>query len=522
MDFGLALVVAPRAGFFGRALAAVRFAAVRFVLDRFMPALYSSGAAASIRAWSAGPLGTYDPAFMILDRATIFALHWAAVLVHQADEGRFATVGLDVVLNVAAIAVLVRPTSLVRLGALCAVQLLGAAIAFPYVTNHLLLMTAVDGMILCALVVRFSAPRDASDDARAGVVAAIAPPARAALVLVYAFGAFAKLNADFLDPDLSCAPALLGRIRGLLPALPMPGERTAIWATVGVEVALPLLLLGRRTWRAGIALGGALHLLLALAGLFEFAAVGLALYTLYLPADLALRVPLARTLPSTRRGGSLVVIGVAATVCYALMHSWRLEAVARVLPALAASSPSGRLAGLLWLPLGAGSLGALVRLVQARPDAHASPRGGPAAAAAWAVTLLVALNGLAPYVGLKTEASYTMFSNLRTEGGLWNHLILPVDVRIFALQNDLVRPLDASDAWLRARARAGERLVFLGFHHYASRRPELRVRYERAGEVREVERVALDPLLSRPVPYLLRKLLWFKPVPSDGRNACQH
>jgi hypothetical protein len=108
-------------------LAAVRFAAVRFVLDRFMPALYSSGAAASIRAWSAGPLGTYDPAFMILDRATIFALHWAiAVLVHQADEGRFATVGLDVVLNVAAIAVLVRPTSLVRLGALCAVQLLGA------------------------------------------------------------------------------------------------------------------------------------------------------------------------------------------------------------------------------------------------------------------------------------------------------------------------------------------------------------------------------------------------------------
>jgi hypothetical protein len=166
------------------------------------------------------------------------------------------------------------------------------------------------------------------------------------------------------------------------------------------------------------------------------------------------------------------------------------------------------------------TLAMLIGLIRARPDDRAAR--ARSATAAWAIVVGVGLNGLAPYLGLKTEASYTMFSNLRTEGGTWNHLVLPVEVRLFGLLNDLVRPLEASDEWLRARAEAGERLVFLGFHHYANRRPDLRVRYERAGEVHEVERVALDPVLSRPVPYLVRKLLWFKPVPSDGRNACQH
>ena len=43
-----------------------------------------------------------------------------------------------------------------------------------------------------------------------------------------------------------------------------------------------------------------------------------------------------------------------------------------------------------------------------------------------AVTLVLALyaaNGLGPYLGLKTEFSMAMFSNLRCRG--WNHLLLP-------------------------------------------------------------------------------------------------
>jgi len=39
--------------------------------------------------------------------------------------------------------------------------------------------------------------------------------------------------------------------------------------------------------------------------------------------------------------------------------------------------------------------------------------------------LLALLNGSAPYLGLKTHNTWTMFSNLQVEGGQTNHLLIP-------------------------------------------------------------------------------------------------
>jgi hypothetical protein len=454
-----------------------------------------------------------------LDRAALFALLWAvAILVHQADEDRFATLGVDPVLIVAAVAVLLRPTSATRVAALCLVQVLAAAIRFPYVTNHWALVTAVDAMVLAAIPSARGGGHPHGDIRRA-VFATVAAPARAALVLVYAFAALAKLNTDFLDPDLSCAPYLYGNVVALVPALPVPSAALAIWATIVIEIAVATLLLHRRTWRIGLMLAGAFHLLLALAGFYEFAAVAFALYMFFLPSEAGVRVPAA--LGSERRG-TLPTVLVATALLYAVLHASRLDAVTTALPALAAGSATGRFAGLLWLPLGTATLAVVVRRLRPHVEERSAHASWRVAAPAWAIVALVAVNGAAPYLGLKTEAAYTMFSNLRTEGTRWNHLVIPVGVRLFELQNDLVRPLDASDDWLRARARDGDRVVFFTFHHYVSRRPDLRVRYERAGRVHDVEHVGADPVLSRPVPYLARKLLWFKPVPPDGRNTCQH
>ena len=43
---------------------------------------------------------------------------------------------------------------------------------------------------------------------------------------------------------------------------------------------------------------------------------------------------------------------------------------------------------------------------------------------------LVFLNALTPYVGLKTQNSWTMYSNLQTEPGRWNHSLIPEVVRL--------------------------------------------------------------------------------------------
>jgi hypothetical protein len=64
----------------------------------------------------------------------------------------------------------------------------------------------------------------------------------------------------------------------------------------------------------------------------------------------------------------------------------------------------------------------------------------------WAVApVLVALNALTPYVGLKTQNAFTMYSNLQTEQGVWNHLFLPEAMRVFELQDDLVEIVNADD-----------------------------------------------------------------------------
>ena len=54
------------------------------------------------------------------------------------------------------------------------------------------------------------------------------------------------------------------------------------------------------------------------------------------------------------------------------------------------------------------------------------------------VPLLTGLNGCSPYLGLKTETAFAMYSNLRTEGGQSNHLLVPAGVQLFGFQQDLV------------------------------------------------------------------------------------
>ena len=51
-------------------------------------------------------------------------------------------------------------------------------------------------------------------------------------------------------------------------------------------------------------------------------------------------------------------------------------------------------------------------------------------------TLLLIL-GSTSYFGLNTTRNFSMFSNLRTEGNEWNHLILPKELRVFPYQDEI-------------------------------------------------------------------------------------
>ena len=56
----------------------------------------------------------------------------------------------------------------------------------------------------------------------------------------------------------------------------------------------------------------------------------------------------------------------------------------------------------------------------------------------YAFPLVLFLSCLSPYIGLKTESSIAMFSNLHTEGGLTNHLLFDKPPYLFDYQKDVV------------------------------------------------------------------------------------
>ena len=53
--------------------------------------------------------------------------------------------------------------------------------------------------------------------------------------------------------------------------------------------------------------------------------------------------------------------------------------------------------------------------------------------------VLVLFHGFSPYLGLRTVPAFSMYSNLRTEGGLTNHWFMPSRaLRVAGFQEDLV------------------------------------------------------------------------------------
>jgi hypothetical protein len=259
--------------------------------------------------------------------------------------------------------------------------------------------------------------------------AGLAPFLRVALVVTYAFAALAKLNRSFVDPATSCATPLTLGLLG--PGAPVALAPTG---TVVVEVALAVLLAVPRTRPAGLVLGLTFHAVLGVAGNVPFAGVALACYVAFLP---------------TGAGGRLLVPGWWRGAAPALVAGvWIVGALtgpSQDAPGLsgvpsAAVSPTVRLlAQLVVVVLAAGGVALVIVTRGAAPA-----RSGLAPVLATGTVVLV-LNGLAPYVGLKTDTAFEMFSGLRTEPGAWNSLVVPEAVRVFGYQDRAVTVLPAGD-----------------------------------------------------------------------------
>lgn len=434
---------------------------------------------------------------------------WALVaLAHVLTNGLDVAVQardiVNVILGLVAFGVLARPENRSLRTALLTLIVASVFVEAPRVGNHWVLAGAVSGL---GLIARPWSPADVWWER-------FTPAARTALLVFYSFAAFAKLNTGFLDPAVSCSRFFANQLLSFWQ-LPEITASSAVagplpYLTAAIEMSVPPLLLWRRTRGFGVWLGVAFHLVVALdlvQHFFDFTLVLVALFLLFAPtgtlAELDARLPR----PSLLAPQFWWAIGVAAVVAVTLVPS-ELAIVLGVLVTWAA-----------WLVL----FITLVRaLVMRRPPASAgSLRLRPSSTMSFFVIGFLVLNGLSPYLEIKSSFGFNMYSNLVTVGGETNHLLVPGTAALRDGQVEVAIILASSDEEFAEYVDSGFALPLDNMRDYFAEHPDIGASFMVGDDRFDLARVGDHPEWIDHQHWALERFLPFRAVPLDDPPACQ-
>ena len=337
---------------------------------------------------------------------------------------------------------LIRPRSMVRYAVLCGAGVIVILLQLPRVPNHWVLELAVYAGSLVVLAIARD-PRARFHGLRLLFLGSI--------VSVYLWTFVHKLNFGFFDPDVSCAAVFLDSLseRLLLPSPPAWLRSSAVGGVLLVEGLMPVLLLSSRTRGIAIVLGLGLHLMF---GLFvaAFSILMWATYFLLLPPS-----SLEPAFQRFERGRALSRVPSSAVRALAFIAVIAATLLIKDVPRLRGLTQQETLLLPLFVVI------ALFLISGLATCGMRLPMEGPPrtmVAAALAVSLILFANGTMPYLGVRNTLAFSMFSNLRTEGGVNNHLFLPNVETPWSILGDQVRILESSDAELRAYVRPQHRV----------------------------------------------------------------
>jgi hypothetical protein len=417
---------------------------------------------------------------------------------------------------------------------LASVEVLSIVIALPAINTNRLLQLFIFASIASTgtyVLARSGFRRLASGS----WLELLQPLLRLQLVIVYGLTAWHKLNTDFLNPQSSCAVFLFERT----PFWHLhAGSDTFRWGlilgTIVTEALLPVGLSIRKTRNFAICYGVLFHISLGFSEFYAFSITMMSLLFLFTPdgfCDVAIDFWLGRK-RWLRRGLCIALLTILTSVLIltAIKFGPSLSEIRHV---------RGLVGGLnlLWLKVAYWAwywmlliyllpLGLFVWLWRAEPASFE-----PAAkcfrripAVFWVLPALLVFDGLNPYLGLKTDTAFAMYSNLRSEGGITNHLIWRHPLALANYQLDLVRVVESNNASLQAIATRGWPIPFLELRQrvYALNRDDkknISITFVRAGKTTRVDNVELDTELATRPSLLERKLLIFRPI---TRQGCPH
>ena len=348
-----------------------------------------------------------------------FLFLWAvALLWHLTTHGQWCKSWVHSVLTASATAQLVAPDSVLLLLLTSSTSV--AVFASPAGANHEALTAAV-GAAFCLAAAepllhgRWPRHRDLN---RAFATV------QQCLITLYVFAFLHKLNTGYLDTETSCAVQIIERIIGS-PISSQLIRVGLIYGSLALELFLPLsLTLSHSLCRAaGIAIGVIFH---AFVGM-RYAAFSLHVLAIYATffssprSSTSLRMTIIGTTPfSPKRMAALVHTAVLAAVAVTA-RTTKLQGLEPVLFRRAKFC----LLTVAWIAVGVPLISQALQLsqggaIQSESDCQVSRH---CLRCGWVLPAVLSFVGMNPYLGLRTVPTFSMFSNLRTEGGYTNSIV---------------------------------------------------------------------------------------------------
>lgn len=428
-------------------------------------------------------------------------------------------------LTLAAFLVIFRP-SLAGFISLVILQLFDAFFRMPFTTNHWVFTAFVNATLLHVLLFLMIRTRSFKVS-ETQFFKNFAPVIRIEVIILYFFAIFHKLNSGFFTPATSCATDLL-KAQHIDQVIPLSEELFAInaWFTVIVEISIPLLLCFRKTGNAGVLIGLFFHCILSYStynAFYDFSAMMFATYFVFLnPAfslylyEILLRLRSAKE-SFFNRFFTRKLLYVAIFIVFSLGTIYVLNKGLNTFKSVHLY--------FFWTLYSILFAACLINYMLSgkRIQGNGGTRFGVLHGSFLIMPVIVFMNGTLPYLGLKTENSYAMFSNLRTEGGKTNHFIVSPRLQIFDYQRNVVEIVSSTDYGLQKLANEGKVMVLFEFRNYVNDRKPKKVEYLLNGEKHiflKGESTSERALGKN--PYILKKLMKFRPFTLEEPQPCAH
>ncbi|MEO1312552.1 MAG: hypothetical protein AAFV27_01605 [Pseudomonadota bacterium] len=357
---------------------------------------------------------------------------------------------------------------------------------------------------------------------RDGLFDLIAGPGRWLLAIMYFYGIYHKINWDFLDPEVSCGAILYNYIMYPYPfdmANWTIGKYAAIYTTFIAEGIAMLLLFSSKYKKIGFIIGIPFHMAIGFSGYayyLNFCTIVLVTYTLFIPRESmdnakAWLVSIFGSEDVAAWIGRLFIVG-GVVVTFGMLGAfsdWH---------AIRTEQPTFKYAFAVYAALFYAFVVVFVpwRTNSDLPIFFIKPL--------WMMIIPIVffINGASPYLGLKTESSIAMYSNLVTERGETNHLfhgVLPFGTTKY--QEDIVIPDQATrQAMVKHFRQGGDAAVRFEFDRFLAKNPDKTFNFTYNGEARTNDATWENTYLNASL--LERRFLEFRAIEFGDKKLCTH